>query len=311
MNAMQVIVCLSLFALMMPVASAKAQSGTYFYVDDYFKEKFAGEAAGDATPSAPALESGVMAYTDSDAFHAKFGELPQETTVNELVISPGDTLKAEDLAAAAGAPSAGETAAGKETKPIEVVVIPLKDEPVNGTLEGELVIAPEVIAPEVVIAPLAEAPTEEAEEAEDLVVQKLETPPLVVKEDITPTGAVVAAGNTTESGSQKGGDGVPLQIIIIGALVVVIVIMLVILLARKEPKKGAKQEKKGGKEVKAKASGADWQEGDFLKTTVKAIKNDSKAVEKPAEKPVEKKPAEPKQETKEVKPFLLKIRDES
>lgn len=307
---MQVIACLSLFALMMPVASAKAQSGTYFYVDDYFKEKFAGEAAGDATPSAPALKSGVMAYTDSDAFHAKFGELPQKTTVNELVISPGDTLKV-DLAAAAGAPSAGETAAGAEIKPIEVVVIPLKDEPINGTLEGGLVIAPEVIEPEVMIAPLAEEPTEEAEEAEDLVVQKLETPPLVVKEDIAPTGAVVAAGNTTESRSQKSGDGVPLQIIIIGALVVVIAIMLVILLARKEPKKGAKQEKKGGKEVKAKASGADWQEGDFLKTTVKAVKKDSKAAEKPAEKSVEKKLAEPKQDTKEVKPFLLKIRDES
>jgi len=301
---MQVIVCLSLFALMVPAASAKAQSGTYYYVDDYFKEKF--EDGGAATPPTPALKSGVMMYVDSDAFHAKFGVLSQEKPkVNELVISPGDTLKAEDLAAAAGAPSAEETATGEEPKPIEVVVIPLKDEPVNVTPKGELVIAPEVvepevIAPEVVVVPEAIEPVEEDEEAEDIIVQKLETHPLVVTD--APTGAAVV-GNATESGSQQ--SGMPLQMIIIGALVVVIVIMLVILLARKEPKTVAKQEKKVVN--KAKSSGADWQEGDFLKTTVKAVKKDTKTAEKPAEK----KPVEPKQEKTEVKPFLLKIRDES
>ncbi len=306
-NAMQVIVCLSLFALMMPAASAKAQSGTYYYVDDYFKENF--EDGETAAPPAPQLKSGVMMYVDSDAFHAKFGVLSEaKPTVNELVISPGDTPKAEELAAAAEAP-VGETADGKETVPVEVVVIPLKGESVNVTPKGELIIAPEVVepeaVPEVIAAPEAiAAPAEEpSEEAEELIIQNLEAPPLVVSD--APTGAAVV--NATGSNPQQG--GAPLQIVIIGALVVVIVIMLVILLAREEPKKGAKQEKKSGKEAKAtKPSSADWQEGDFLKT--KAVKKDTKP-DKPAEKPAEKKPAEPKQEKKEVKPFLLKIRDES
>jgi hypothetical protein len=111
-----------------------------------------------------------------------------------------------------------------------------------------------------------------------------------------------------------GDEDEAMQIMVIGFLVVVIAVMLVVLLSKKEGSAGkaksakvrAKPTKKGS--VKGKN---DWEEGDFLKPTAKAKPANAKPKAKAPEKPESAgAPAKADAKPQEVKPFLLKIKDE-
>jgi hypothetical protein len=106
-----------------------------------------------------------------------------------------------------------------------------------------------------------------------------------------------------------GDEDEAMQIMVIGFLVVVIAVMLVVLLSKKEDRTGkakpAKAKAKPAKKGSVKGKN-DWEEGDFLKPTAKA----KPAKAKPKAKAEFAKPAKAYAKPQEVKPFLLKIKDE-
>jgi len=303
MDAKKSMMSVSLLVLMIslvslaPAASAfQFESGTYYYTGDYFKENF-----GDVKKVPDAVLKDSMVYVDSNAFYKKFGMTPKQAppSVEELPIEPETTPSAEV-----------EADVPNEEAP-EIVVVPVAAPPEeNGTdivpAVGEEPAAPELPAPPVVIS------------NEEFGVEN-EPATNDSNASISPTPAAVSGG-------------VPVQLMVIGFLIVVIIIMLAVLLTReekssngksgkakadvkkpekksKELKKEPKKEQKDTKTVESKKS-KDWEEGTFFKEAKekREAKDKAKAVQAKSEsvKP------EPKAASKgEVKPFLLKIKDES
>ena len=318
---------MSLLALVLPMVgcASATKSGTYFYVNDYFQEKF-----GDVKPL-PELKADNMMYVDSDAFKAKFGVVPVATPPKAtlLPLAPRGAPSVEEAALLkenntvnntavneTQADANGSTEAANETAGIDIIIVPLLEAPAgNATVEGTNAPVNETATANGTITVNGTAtangtPSETANVVNPEAPSEDEIPTkgdLVVRPIVVSGGDLAVAENPEDKTSDNTTElatgaaiegGVPMQIAIIGLLIVIIVVMLVVLLAREEPKGEKKGKKNSGDD--------DWQEGAFFKEA-KDKKNGSKAPAAEAGKP---KNSNSKQEKKEVKPFLLKIKEE-
>ncbi len=340
----------SIFLVVMLLSMLGNASAMYYYTDEYFKEKFGtgykvAEKFGDKT----ATQIG-MVFFDSKAYQESYGLKPASKPVAEplaggpgsgpaegappdeveIVVVPVQINNTGSQGPAAGEPSG----AANLTPPGEANATPPAedDAPPDG--------APAIIAvPQG--NPAANGPG--GDEPPRLVVTGGATGAVVVAgEEPAADGGQPAAGaaadgtgapqgtpyvvNGTAPAAVAAKGGMPIQLVVIGLLVVVIVAMLAVLLTRKEGGEGAS---------KGKAKG-DWEEGEFFKEVDEkkdARKNgkkddklekedkdaNSKKAVKAEEKKADKKEAKeeaPKKEAKlktngEVKPFLLKIKEEA
>jgi len=272
------------------IRSMEFGSGTYYYTDAYFKKTF-GDVK--ALPTTTYLVKDSMVYVDSKAFADKFGSVPvaHPPSVTQLPLTPGkNTTTATGL--------------NLTTNETQIVIVPM-----NLNNETNVTVVPSAAneTPNIIVVPvnLSKGPTE--------------------------TGVVnTGKGNKSVSlaAAAVNGQGMPMQIIIIGFLVIIVVIMLAVLLTREEKKpsdtgkapKKAKSEKKEKKEEK-KTSKGDLTEGAFFKEAreKRAKKEKAQSLQTAnlhagsKNEPRAKKEAAPAKtsDTKEVKPFLLKIKDES
>lgn len=294
MNAKRILMSLSLLFLLLAAAGTASalpgpfKSGTYYYTDEYFHETF-GEVK--QAPSNTYIVKGSMVYVDSKAFAKKFGKVAvaQPPSATELPLEPGETPSNET---------------GEEP---ELVVVPVKE----GNVTNETIaVTNETIVP---------SAGNETTAGLEIVVTGEEPGNATGDIVVAPVAKGNEAGNKSLSAAPAAvGGGVPMQLVILGFLIIVIVIMLAILLTREEkqpsdkgraPRKsraGRKPERK--KEAKSKEGKlkGDWQEGAFFKEAKEKKEKKEKAKKEGAKKEA----AAEKSDTKEVKPFLLKIKDE-
>ena len=263
----------SLLALIMPAASAAVvpAKSGTYFYTGDYFDKAFGEPKPVVTVSP---KSGCMMFTDSDAFHVEFGivKSTEKLTIRQL------PLGEEQFAPEASGTKPAENGTSPEIVVVPVAAEALANKTADGTgdsgLEVEIVAKPkggEIATGE------EEASTTEYETG----LAVAEKPP---EDETLTTGAAVS-------------KGVPMQAAVIGVLIVIIVIMLVVLLVRKEPGSGKRAAKKAKPEKKSKIEKKDvWEEGSFFK----------EAIEKR-----EAKRNGDSNEKREVKPFLLKIKDET
>ena len=294
----RILVYTTVLALIMPMASAAivpVKSGTYFYTGEYFNKTF----GSDRPVMTASPKSGTVIFTDSEAFSAKFGVLSsaEKPAVEELPLEPAEAPAQEEKVAETKPADANGTAGE-----VEIIVVPVMAEAfANGTDNGTGTVTEN--GTEGTGNGTGEAAENgaglEAElfaepEAEDIVTGEIEA-------GVEDAGTLAVEERPSVSESPSGAavaEGVPLQIAIIGLLITVIVIMLAVLLIRKEPgtvkraPKKAKPEKKPKAEEKEKDT---WEEGSFFKEA--AEKREAKKDSGQSEK-------------RDVKPFLLKIKDE-
>jgi|GEM_PF-3625911 len=288
-KALKVLAYASLIALVLPMAAcvATAQSATYYYTNDYFKEHF-------GTVKQPerikGIQYGTMMYTDSKAFQAKFGVLPAggKKVVEQLPLKPSEGITAEEESVP---PKENETP--EDLTDIIIVPVAIAENATINVTKGAVANATGEEA--AAAAEVVEGAAEETEETAPPL-----PPALVITDEIGQvSGGLVAeekSVNASPSGAAVSSESsLPLQITIIGLLIVVIAAMLAVLLLKKEPKEKQQEKKRDkGKEEKA----GDWEEGSFFK----------EAKEK---KEAKLNGSKNNGQKNEEKPFLLKIRDES
>ena len=309
------IIYVSLIVLLLAMVQTASARSTYYYTDDTFKEKF-----GEVAPVREvARKYGRTLYVDSDAFYRKFGSGPFVTLEKKPFIISGDVQVGDTVTL----PEASVTEPiiniiENDTEDIPVVVIPIERTGTNDTTENDTIII-DIVNDTVAVASNDTTDTAENDTNETAGTDTDEPEIIVVPGDVgddtpdevpddVPTDAPaendseIEVNDTETTGAViAGGDDESLQITIIGFLIVVIVVMLVVLLTREESSEG-KPKKKNSKPAKGKD---DWEEGAFFKEAK------AKTANKTAAKQAPKAAAKPKvKEKKDVKPFLLKIKDE-
>ena len=188
-----------------------------------------------------------------------------------------------------------EITLGNET---DVVIVLMVENASNETEAGETgANATEAMAHITPVEPVAEKLI--------LLVTKDEAGSLVIdkKSGETPTGEGDASEDSTlaPTSAAVSGEGTSMQIAIITVSIVVIVAMFVVLLMRERT-----NEKGSSKKDKKNSKKDDWEEGSFFKEAKeKKIAKASKVVEIKAESNGKA------SQKKEIKPFLLKIKEEA
>ncbi len=283
------LIWLSLTVLIL--SSLNVASATYYYTDEYFKETF-GNSNLYADEDQLKKDNVMFIFTDLDKI--EYDSQPDEIPIVEilpLIPIENTTVVEETL-----------------VEDDDIVVVLVADEPEN-LIEEEI--------PSILILPVEEDITEanltedtinDTNVIENLTEETEETPSLVV--DRGDSGVVIVDMAADSSNDSADGDlvfgpavvaeeeGTPFQIMVIGFLIVVIIVMLVILLTRSED-----------------SEDGEWEEGDFLKSKKATTQSQKKKdilsnIKKEVKKESKPKSTEKPKKKTEVKPFLLKIKDE-
>jgi hypothetical protein len=290
MNTTKGLIYISILVLILAFSQSAIAAGTYYYTDDAFEEKF-GDTVMPPTREL-ARKYGRTQYVDSDAFYARFGSGPfVQTSVERYDIEPPQEGTEEEVD--------NETETQEPAEDIPVIEVPVAENATdNQTNETE---ESPIILPE---APDNETTNEtnETEEPSKLEIISEESGELNESAEAVTKENGSEENETAAGAAVAGEDSKSLQITVIGFLIVIVVVMLVILLTKEEK---VDKKKKSKKKPKKKDS---WQEGDFLKKK-KSKKTAKGKTPKAAKKPSAKSKKAAKKD-KEVKPFLLKIKDE-